>query len=515
VGLALLWAWMMRLLPWLIVPFATIPALWIVCGGIFLRRLARGWPLALAVPAAWFLAEFLRWVLPAPLSFGWWRLGSFLHDLDWLAGSSRVWGTWGLTWIAAAFAGWLADLSGGGHRARARLGVHALGLGPLLLGLVLGAAVPAPATKPGPRLLLVQPGITQEIKVYSADPFRDLYLDAVRLTREGLAGADGAVDLVCWGETMLPFTLDEGGAYEAWGDGARPPDYSGKSLEAVDFRLAAGSIEALVGGALFGREGALDALRGYWRGRLAAAGVATPLLPPGTAFLSGVDTWVAHRGTIRRRNAAALWDREGRLAGVAAKSHLVPAAEAPGFWTEIGPLLRLMRAVGGYVPDFVAAERTGVLSLAGGERTWRFGASICYDNAFDDPFAAPAGDVDLHLVLSNEAWYEDSLEMDHMVAFTRLAAISSGRSVVRATNSGISGVMDPRGRFTGVVERGGERKMVRGTSLIAVPVPAEGRPRTVWVRTFRWQPWAWAGLALLCLVSGPRGRAGNRPREEG
>ena len=245
----------------------------------------------------------------------------------------------------------------------------------------------------------------------------------------------------------------------------------------------------------------------------AAVGRAGGLLG-GAAFVTGIRELVARGDELRHRNAAALWV-DGLLVGTASKVHLVPAAEDPGIWVDLPLVSGVMKSVGGFVPDFVDTDVVEVLDLPrrSGSGTWRIGATVCYDQIFDDPYAARAGEVDLHLVLSNEAWYEDSAEMDHMVAFARLDAIATGRSVVRATNSGISCLIDPSGALLGVIEDAeGRRKMVRGSLTVEVPVPRE-RAWTPWARSYRWQPWIWAALCLALLArSGRRSpRGGGDP----
>ncbi len=106
-ALGLLWwfAWMRHLLPWLLVPMALVPALYLALGGVLLRWLARRFPLALAAPVAWGTAELVRWHLSPPLSFGWLRTGELMHDTLWLSGSARVWGIHGLTFVLGALGG--------------------------------------------------------------------------------------------------------------------------------------------------------------------------------------------------------------------------------------------------------------------------------------------------------------------------------------------------------------------------------------------------------------------------
>ena len=103
----------------------------------------------------------------------------------------------------------------------------------------------------------------------------------------------------------------------------------------------------------------------------------------------------------------------------------------------------------GYVPDLRTHEGSRTLRFtdrAGAERA--FGASARFDNAYDGPFTEPLedGPLDFHLVASNEAWFKGDQENDQMMAFSHLAAIATGRSIVRATNSGVTAVVGPDGK---------------------------------------------------------------------
>ncbi len=504
-GLIGWFAWMRYLLPWLLPVMGAVPALWILLGARVTRALAAGgWPLALACPAGWMVGEVLRFCLPEPLSFGWWRLGVLLHDLEPLNGSARVWGTWGLSWVLAASGGWCADLiRGGGRASRAS---WAFGLGPLLGGLVLGLATAPPGMRPGPRVLLVTPGLEQSLKAFSADRLQTHFVDPVALTQEGLAEAgDDLPDLICWGETMLPARVVAPEALEASRQGAQRPAWAGAPWSPQDLEGAEAFTSALVEGVLFGRPTRVPTSLG-----LALAARKAPfaadveagraVLPGGASLLTGVEEVVLHDGQLRRRNAAALWTPGGERAAVVAKTCLVPAAEDPAGFTELPFLLDALLAVGGYVPDFVPGKAQGVVAFPtrGGEPA-RTAVVVCYDNVFDGPFASPLAreEVDFFTVLSNEAWYEDSVEMDHMVAFSRLAALSSGRAVARATNSGASVVLGPDGRLLAELAPGGRRRMARGTLVCRIPIPEAPRALTPWVRTAGLQPWLWLLPGLL------------------
>lgn len=526
-GLIGMFWWMRHLLPYLLPAMGLVPAIWLVVGGSALRRTARRYPLALAVPLAWTLAEMLRWILPPPLSFGWWRLGFLAHDSLWFSGSARVWGTWGLTWVFAAFSGYVADWI----RAKGvpRPSSHVFGLAPLVLAVLLSALVKAPDTKPGPNLLIVTPGTEWGLKSSSQDHLHDFWIDPMTLTLEGLAVAEEPIDLVCWGESLgvgrvlLPGVLegfDQGLRGPTWGGAPWGPDCDptrvrrGMVLEDATAQILMGS--APMGSALLESR----VLAGFEQRRvpfLAALQNQERLLPEGTSLFSGMMALTLHDDEVRRINGAAIWGPDGQRRGLAGKVHLVPAAEDASIANKIPFAISIMNKVGGFIPDFVAAQEFGVLPFEGlpsdgmnmdGREavTYRAAVGVCYDNVFDDTFWRPQGgeDVDLFLIPSNESWYRDSVEFDHMIAFSRLAAIQSGRSIARITLSGTSCVMGPDGRMVDVLEEDGRTKQVRGCLESRVPIPADPASRTPWARSAPWQPWI-LGLLIgfLVLLAGP------------
>ncbi len=530
VGLAGVFAWMLAFFPPLLVPMAVIPALYPALGGLALRR-APAWPLALLAPAAWMLAEVVRWMLPVPLSFGWFRLGFLMHDTEWLVGSAAWFGTWGLTWGMAALGGLAGDVALALVRPAGTPSglVKAFGLGLTpLAALVFLSSRPVGPTVSGPDVLVVQSGIEQEIKAARRDPLLDLFVPQVTRTLEALIetrvpGEAGLPDVVMWGETFLPGKVHEPDVLQDFRAGVRPTELSGRAaLGEGDLvrqnELAEDLVSALLGTGpgqlltppvwrqLFEREPAAE-----WADRVARG---EPLLPPGTSFLSGVEGWasvqVDGEPVLRSVNGVKLWTPDGGSTPIASKVHLVPGGESPDALRGIPFVLEAVRRVANAVPDFVAGEEPGVLLIPGADgRVHRAGIAICFDNAFDDPFTTPLrrGPVDLFVVVSNEAWYKASPEMDHMLAFSRIAAAASRRSIVRATNSGISAVIGPDGRILGEVRgEGGRRKMVSGALRARVPVPdrragaGAGGEATFFARTEPVQPWAWGGGAALILL---------------
>ncbi len=492
-GLALLCIWSGYVWIGTLVFIAIVPGFYAAFGGVVLRALAPRFPLALAAPAAWVACETLRFVVEPPFGFGWMRLGTYLHDVSFLAGGARVVGVGGLGFVIAAVGGGVADVV----RARRLSKSALLGLVPLAIVAICGLATRAPETVDGPRVLLVQPAFEQRRKM-EAPRAQDLFFDTCRETTRALARAARAgeppVDLVAWGETVFPLDLAEPGLLEKYERGARSVPWAKYPIGPAEIEGMGKAESVWVQGVLFGKNGSR---------------VVESILPPGTSFLTGAEHYGERDGEIRRTNAIVLWNADGERAGLGGKVHLVPGAEHLCGLERFEWARTAAHEIAGYIPDLVGFDATQVLTLSGRDgRSWRFGVTVCFDNAFDGPYTAPlrSGPLDFHLVCSNEAWYERSFEYDQMVAFSRLLAIATGRSFVRATNAGITIVIGPDGREVARLAVDGEDRMVAGALAATVPVPSarESAPVPMYVRV-EWAVLAfWIALPLALLAWGRR-----------
>jgi apolipoprotein N-acyltransferase len=498
IGISALCIWSTYVLWITLLAVAIVPAAYMAVAGVVLRRLALRFPLAIAAPAAWVALETLRFLIQPPFGFGWMHLGTNLHATSWINGSARVFGVGGLSFVAAAFAGGIADVV----RERRLALTTAIGaLVPLAAAMIAAQVTHAPEMKPGPRLLLVQPAFEQHRKMTAPSP-DELVIDSLHLTEQGLAEAaraGEAPDLVCWGETMYPASIVSDGLLDAYDHGARSVSWAKDQVQRRDIQWMTSYEKKWIDGALFGR------------GKVTGSAV----LPRGTSFLTGAEYFAVKDGAIRRFNAVLLWNGEGVRDGVGGKIHLVPGGEQLCGLERIALVRELSYSLAGYVPDLAAFERTQVFTLHERDgNSAKFGVTVCFDNAYEDPYTEPLrrGELDFHLVCSNEAWYEESFEYDQMIAFSRLLAIETGRSFVRATNAGITIVIGPDGGDVARLERGGKDRMVPGTLSAVVPVPRDGAdaPTTCFVRSERvWQS-AWIALPLA-LLAGARRRRSRRP----
>lgn len=122
------------------------------------------------------------------------------------------------------------------------------------------------------------------------------------------------------------------------------------------------------------------------------------------------------------------------------KRRLVPFGEffpVPGFIRE---WMRLQSLA--YV-DFAPGDAEQGALPAAGER---LGATICYEDAYAAEQLAVLNDATLLVNVSNDAWFGDSTAPHQHLQIARMRSLEAGRWQMRATNNGISALIDAHGR---------------------------------------------------------------------
>ena len=123
-----------------------------------------------------------------------------------------------------------------------------------------------------------------------------------------------------------------------------------------------------------------------------------------------------------------------------AKRHLVPYGEyfpVPGFvrrWLRLNSLP--------YTDAVPGAPDQPPLSIAGE----RVGVSICYEDLFGSEQLHYLPEATLLINVSNDAWFGDTVAPHQHLQIARVRAAEASRYLLRATNTGISAIIDPRGR---------------------------------------------------------------------
>ena len=196
-------------------------------------------------------------------------------------------------------------------------------------------------------------------------------------------------------------------------------------------------------------------------------------------------------------NAAFLVTPTGETGPVYRKIHLVPFGE----YVPARRLLFFAAPLVGAVSSFSPGQEAVVLPI--GEH----GAStaICYEviyPALIDRFVDAGSE--LIVTITNDAWFGDSSAPEQHFQQAAMRAIEQGRFLVRAANTGISGVVDPLGRVTARSRLFEQASIVADARWIAV--------RTVYGRVGDVFAWACVALTVAGLVATRRRgtRAGGR-----
>ena len=125
------------------------------------------------------------------------------------------------------------------------------------------------------------------------------------------------------------------------------------------------------------------------------------------------------------------------------KSHLVPFGEftPPAFaWT----LALLKIPMSNFSPGPAAQPP---LALAGE----KVAVNICYEDVFGEEIIRALPEATLLANLSNTAWFGDSLAQPQHLQIAQMRALETGRFMLRATNTGMTAIVSPRGRVERVL----------------------------------------------------------------
>ncbi len=169
------------------------------------------------------------------------------------------------------------------------------------------------------------------------------------------------------------------------------------------------------------------------------------------------------------------------------KRHLVPFGEFMPFKDWLGPLVEMFEVP---MSDFSPGTAPRPLLRVGGRTA---GASICYEDVFPTEVTQALPEAGFLINVSNDAWFGDSLAPHQHLEMARLRTLETGRDMVRATNTGISAIIDWRGQVLTQIP-----SFVRGTASAQVQPRAGATP---FVRLGNWLPVGLAfGLVAAALM---------------
>jgi len=159
----------------------------------------------------------------------------------------------------------------------------------------------------------------------------------------------------------------------------------------------------------------------------------------GSYILFGAPSYEATPKGIRLYNSAYLVSPKGEVAGVYHKIHLVPFGE----YVPLRPLLSFLDKLVVGIGDFSPGEEYTIFPLPSGG----CGVVICYEVIFPQFVRRFFASGAKFLVnITNDAWFGRSAGPYQHFAISIFRAVENRAYVVRAANTGISGVIDPYGR---------------------------------------------------------------------
>ncbi|MCC5872011.1 MAG: apolipoprotein N-acyltransferase [Gammaproteobacteria bacterium] len=159
----------------------------------------------------------------------------------------------------------------------------------------------------------------------------------------------------------------------------------------------------------------------------------------GTTFVTGIPDYQRDPGDPTRaffqNTAIALGAGEGQYV----KQRLVPFGE----YVPLEDLLRGLISFFDLPMSHARPGPAGQAPLRAGSET--LAMAICYEIVYPDLVRELARDATLLVTLSNDTWFGDSIGPEQHHQMARMRALELGRWLIRATNDGVTGLVDHKG----------------------------------------------------------------------
>ncbi len=128
------------------------------------------------------------------------------------------------------------------------------------------------------------------------------------------------------------------------------------------------------------------------------------------------------------------------------KHHLVPFGEYIPFKPLFGWVIQVLQIP---LSDF---SRGGLdqqpMNLAG----QRVAINICYEDVFGEEIIYQLPQATMLVNVSNDAWFGRSIGPQQHLQISQMRALETGRYMLRATNTGVTAIIDERGRVLQTIE---------------------------------------------------------------
>lgn len=161
-------------------------------------------------------------------------------------------------------------------------------------------------------------------------------------------------------------------------------------------------------------------------------------------------------------NSALLVNEQGELISRYSKIKLVP-------FGEFVPLRRLFSfiPVVNHIGDITPGEKMSFLYY----EDIKIAPLICFEDIFPELAAgAAAGGADVLLNITNDGWFKGYPQAYQHLLAAKFRAVETGRTLIRAANTGITGIISPSGQLIRYISEGGRDVMISGTLSAAAGI---------------------------------------------
>lgn len=183
------------------------------------------------------------------------------------------------------------------------------------------------------------------------------------------------------------------------------------------------------------------------------------------------------------------------------KLHLVPFGEfVPPFFQWFVRMMNM--PLGDFAQDRPPA---GVLKWQG----QRLLPQICYEDLFGEEmaryFVKPEEAPTVFVNMSNLAWFGDTTAIPQHVAISRMRALEFQRPILRATNTGLTGLVDAKGEVAASLPN-----FTRGALVLEFEGRSGLTPYAYWTSHWGLAPLWWLCIAIVLIFGAVSWRSGPR-----
>lgn len=215
-------------------------------------------------------------------------------------------------------------------------------------------------------------------------------------------------------------------------------------------------------------------------------------------FIFGSMSYFRRSHHVDFYNSAYLLSPEGEVKGRYDKVHLVPYGE----YVPLRNVFPFIKGLTAGIGDFSTGE--GYFPLSSADR--KIGVLICYEGIL--PFAArmyKKESADILVNITNDAWFGSTSAPYQHLSMTIFRAVETRLYLVRAANTGISAIVDPRGHIVAQTNIFQKDSLKGKVKFLKIPTFYAEYGDILVVVCFM--------VSILCLLWSLKGRVRNADRK--